>query len=148
MAVLSPVPTIYRHLTTVVTGRATGSAVRGIGNSYLMTSSGRSSLPCCWQPLPGGAQWSCKRILVHCNNLALVDVWQSGTIKHTALMHLVRSLFFMAATHNYTVLLKHIPGVDNSIADSLSRSQLHRFRLLAPGADAHATTTPVVRTYH
>ena len=95
-----------------------------------------------------GAQWSRKRILIHCDNHAVVDVWRSGTTKHKALMRLIRSLFFTAAKHNFTVLLKHIPGVDNSIADSLSCSQLHRFRLLAPGADTHATPTPAVGIFH
>ena len=95
-----------------------------------------------------GAQWSRKRILIHCDNHAVVDVWRSGTTKHKALMRLIRSLFFTAAKHNFTVLLKHIPGVDNSIADSLSRSQLHRFHLLAPGADTHATPTPAVGIFH
>ena len=69
-----------------------------------------------------GVQWSRKRILIHCDNHAVVDIWRFGTSKHRALMHLVQSLFFTAAKHNYTELLKHIPGVDNSIADSLPLS--------------------------
>ena len=93
-----------------------------------------------------GPQWSCRRLLVHCDNHAVVDIWQAGTTKHPALMHLVRTLFLTAATNNFTVLLQHIPGVSNSIADALSRSQFSRFHQLAPEADENPTPTPVIRT--
>ena len=93
-----------------------------------------------------GSQWGRKRLLVHCDNHAVVDIWHRGTSKQAALMHLVRALFFTAATYNFTLLLQHIQGVDNSIADALSRSQFHRFRGLAPQADAEPTPTPAVAT--
>ena len=54
-------------------------------------------------------------------------------------MHLVRSICFSAATNNYTVLVTHIVGTNNSIADSLSRLQITRFRRLAPTADLEPT---------
>ena len=91
-----------------------------------------------------GPHWTSKRLLVHCDNRAVVDIWRVGTSKQPSLMTLVRALFFIAARANFTVLLQHIPGVDNGIADALSRSQLHRFRLLAPGADELPTPTPAV----
>ena len=50
-------------------------------------------------------------------------------------MHLVCSIFLSAATNHYTVLVTHIVGTNNSIADSLSRLQTSRFRRLAPTAD-------------
>ena len=88
-----------------------------------------------------GEQWARKRLLVHCDNQAVVHIWQAGTSKNSDLMALVRTLFLKAATHNFTILLQHIQGVDNGIADSLSRSQFHRFRRLAPDADADPTPT-------
>ena len=57
-------------------------------------------------------------------------------------MHLVRSIFFSGATHHFTVLVAHIAGTDNSIADSLSRLQITRFRQLAPAADSDPTPVP------
>jgi predicted alpha/beta hydrolase len=57
-------------------------------------------------------------------------------------MKLVRSLFFIAAKRNFHVLIRHIPGSDNSIADSLSRMQMERFRELAPLAAPTATPIP------
>ena len=92
-----------------------------------------------------GARWSQKRLLVHCDNHAVVQIWRSGTSAHKLLMQLVRTLFFTAATHNFTVMLQHIAGTNNGIADSLSRSQFRRFRCLAPHADEEATPIPAVQ---
>ena len=79
-----------------------------------------------------GARWARKRLFIHCDNQAVVHVWPAGTTKHRSLMSLVRALFYVAASHNFTVLLQHISGVDNGTADALSRLQFHRFRSLAP----------------
>lgn len=92
-----------------------------------------------------GSQWQRKRLLVHCDNHAVVHIWRTGTSKQQSLMRLVRTLFFTAATHNFTLILQHIQGIDNGIADALSRSQLHRFRCLAPMADQDPVPIPVVR---
>ena len=92
-----------------------------------------------------GTQWSKKRLLVHCNNQAVVDVWHSGTSRDAALMCLVRTLFFTAATHDFTLVLQHIEGVNNGIADAISPAQFHRFRRLAPEADNEPTPTPAMR---
>ena len=57
-------------------------------------------------------------------------------------MHLVHSIFFNAATNHFTVLVTHIVGTSNAIADSLSRLQMSRFHLLAPAADLEPTPVP------
>ena len=49
-------------------------------------------------------------------------------------MALVRLLYFCAARYDINVVITHIRGTDNCIADSLSRFQPHRFQVLAPGA--------------
>ena len=54
-------------------------------------------------------------------------------------MHLVRPIFFSTATNHDTVLITHIVGTNNSIADSLSRLQISWFCHLAPTADLHPT---------
>ena len=92
-----------------------------------------------------GAQWTHKRLLVHCDNHAVVDIWRAGTSRSPALMKLVRSLFFTAAQDNFTLILQHIQGVNNAIADALSRSQMHRFRELAPQADRLPTPIPAIQ---
>ena len=94
------------------------------------------------------SHWRRKRLLVHCDNQAVVDICRTGTSKNTELMRLIRTLFFTAARHNFTLLINHIPGVDNSVADALSRLQFHRFHQLAPEADPEPTPTPVIVISH
>ena len=89
-----------------------------------------------------GPYWQRKRILFHCDNLAVVQVWQAKKPKDKSLASLCRKLFFLAAQNNYTVTLKHTPGSSNELADALSRQQVSRFRALAPEADAEASTIP------
>ena len=89
-----------------------------------------------------GHKWLGKKPLFHCNNQAVVDIWASGTSQDPLIMHLVRSIFFSAATNHYTVLVTHIVGTNNSIADSLSHLQISRFRRLAPTADFIPTPVP------
>ena len=95
-----------------------------------------------------GNSWARRRILFHCDNAAVVAIWQKGSCKCPHLMSLVRNLFFMAATGNYHVGIAHIPGVDNCIADHLSRFSIQEFRQAAPDAAPEATPifTPVQQT--
>ena len=72
----------------------------------------------------------------------VVDIWESGTSKSPEIMALVRMLFFCAAHNNFNVCVQHIPGVNNVIADALSRFQQDRFRKLAPKANLHPDNIP------
>ena len=86
-----------------------------------------------WGPL-----WQRQKILFHCDNKAVVDIWDKGSTRAVRLMALVRLLYFYAAHHNINVCIVHVPGVCNNIADSLSRFQMDRFRKLAPHANPTA----------
>ena len=57
-------------------------------------------------------------------------------------MHLIRSLVAVCLEYNILFKAVHIPGLDNSLADAISRFQLNRFRELAPWADANPTVIP------
>jgi hypothetical protein len=83
-----------------------------------------------------------KRLVMHCDNLGAVQAWAALGSTSRSVLDLMRRISSLAAEHNFTVVLKHIHGVDNSVADSLSRFQVHRFRQLAPGADDHPTEVP------
>ena len=87
-------------------------------------------------------EFSQKRLLFHCDNLAVTDIWHSGTSNCPKIMTLIRKLFFITAKHNFTVNVKHIPGTNNSIADALSRLQMVKFRQLAPKAHPIETKIP------
>ena len=86
--------------------------------------------------------FSGKRMLFHCDNLAVVNIWSSRSSKCPKVMSLLRKLFFISAKFEFTVFVDHIPGTDNSIADSLSRQQVARFRELAPQAEPEPTNIP------
>ena len=53
-------------------------------------------------------------------------------------MSLLRFTLKVAARNNFILPIRHIAGVENDIADALSRGELERFRRLAP----HAATAP------
>ena len=86
-----------------------------------------------------GPSWSQKKLLVHCDNAAVVDIMASGTCRDRHVMALVRDIFFSAAKGDFVIFVQHISGVDNSIADSLSRLKVQRFRQLVPEADPYPT---------
>ncbi|KAL5515958.1 hypothetical protein EMCRGX_G001212 [Ephydatia muelleri] len=69
------------------------------------------------------------RIRFHCDNLAVVHTWNGQSTRDTAIMVLLRELFYVAARSNFTVQLVHVPGKHNSLADALSRDMLSRFFL-------------------
>jgi len=74
-----------------------------------------------------GCLWSRQKVLFHCDNLAVVDIWKKGSTSATGIMALIRLLYFCAARDNMHVIVTHIAGVNNSIADALSRFQVSRF---------------------
>ena len=90
-----------------------------------------------------GTAWAGKRIVFHTDNEPITCIWQSGTTPSKDIMILVRKLYLLAAMFEFSVSFKHIKGVNNPIADSLSRFQEERFRSLVPEADELPTTMPV-----
>ena len=89
-----------------------------------------------------GAQWRARRIRGHCDNQAVTDMFRSRTSKEPHIMHLLRCLFFIEAKHQFTMSIVHIAGVDNDLADDLSRNQLPSFLQKAPQAQPLPTPIP------
>ena len=89
-----------------------------------------------------GHQWQGKRIVFITDNLPITQIWAKGSTPSKLLMPLIRKLFIFAASNQFSVAFKHIPGQYNSIADALSRFQVLRFRHLMPDADHHPTAIP------
>ena len=77
-----------------------------------------------------------KRIILNCDNESVVNVINSKRSRVSRVMDLLRHLTLLTLKHNIYIRAKHIPSKYNEIADSLSRFQSQRFRLLAPQADA------------
>ncbi|KAM4809779.1 LOW QUALITY PROTEIN: uncharacterized protein WCC33_017801 [Rhinophrynus dorsalis] len=80
-----------------------------------------------WQKLRNRAVrlWSDNMSVVHAvNNLS------SGSLP---VIRLLRRLVLICMRHNIQFRALHVPGVDNGNADALSRGQMGRFFMLAPG---------------
>ena len=67
------------------------------------------------------SHWADKKIQIFCDNMAVVDVLNTGKARDTTLATCARNLWLIAAMFNIDFIFSHIPGVQNSIADLLSR---------------------------
>ena len=81
-----------------------------------------------------GHQWCKRHVLFHSDNDAVLHILNTWTSKVPCLMRLLRHMLMSAALHNYSFLAQHVPGVDNQLADALSRFRWQEFRRLAPDA--------------
>ena len=68
--------------------------------------------------------------MLFCDNMSVCQIINSGVSKNVDLMKLVRSLFFVCASFRIECRAVHISSFDNAIADSLSRLDFIRFKLL------------------
>ena len=74
-----------------------------------------------------GEAWVDKTVLFRCDNQAVVHIINSRTSKDHNVMGLMRCLHFIAAQFNLLITAKHVPGIDNDLADALSRDNLPFF---------------------
>ncbi len=82
-----------------------------------------------------GSRWCDKQIVLFSDNQDTVDIWYKGSTTEKQMMKILRKLFFFTAKHNINLILKHIPGKDNVLADLLSRFQVDKFLDTLPTAD-------------
>ena len=89
--------------------------------------------------------WGCfanQSITIHTDNKALVSTLNSKTSKDIKIMVLVRTLVVKSMIGNFQIKAAHIPGVENVLADKLSRLQVESFKKLAPWAEKQPITLP------
>ena len=89
-----------------------------------------------------GAGWRGQRIQFNCDNMAVVSVLSSGYCKERFMSHMLRCLFFLEARHDFSIVAKHVPGINNRPADALSRNELPVFLQLIPSALPAPTPLP------
>ncbi len=75
-----------------------------------------------------GRYWKDRTVKARCDNMAVVATIRSGSCKEKRAMHLMRCLAFVEATVPVNVVAEHIRGVDNVVADALSRDNLQLAR--------------------
>ena len=69
--------------------------------------------------------WHEKRIVIYCDNQAVVAVINSGKTRDPVLAAITRNIAMLTATHDINLRLVHISGKHNIIADALSRIGIH-----------------------
>ena len=89
-----------------------------------------------------GDKWSRKRIVVFCDNEATVHIINKGRSSVPIINRFVRRLTWTSVLSNFTIRACHIPGLDNKIADALSRFKFQEFRNLCPNAAPSSLRCP------
>ena len=64
--------------------------------------------------------WRNKKIQIHSDNMAVVQVLNTGRTRDPILATCARNVWLIAATYNIDFIFTHIAGQINSIADLLS----------------------------
>ena len=85
-----------------------------------------------------------KQIIINTDNMACYLVWRSGVAQDPNMMRFMRPLFSICALHNINLLLNHVPGHTNILADLLSRSSIQQFLEAHPSADPLPTPVPQI----
>ena len=67
--------------------------------------------------------WAEKKIQINCDNEAVVTVLTTGKTRDAFLAACARNIWFVTAIHDMEVQYKHVSGVNNQVADILSRWQ-------------------------
>ena len=76
-----------------------------------------------------GSLWARKHVLFRSDNEAVVTILMTRTLKVPALMHLLRDLLLSAARWGFTFTAAHVLGVENTIADAISRFRCQRLHI-------------------
>lgn len=87
--------------------------------------------------------FSSKKIQFYTDNIALVSIINTQSSRSKRIMSLLRELVLMLMQFNITFKAKHIPGIDNSVSDAISRKQWERFHRLAPLAKKDPEKIPL-----
>ena len=97
-----------------------------------------------------GSRLQNKRLVCHTDNMAVMAALNASTCKCIHTMKAIRSIVSLCMSHNILLSSMHIPGVDNDLADALSRFQEERFWGLVEQKslrmDAHPTPMPELST--
>ena len=81
-----------------------------------------------------GRLWKDSAVVVHCDNMGVVAIVNSGYSRVAPIMHLLRCLFFIRAHFRLNLWAVHVPGTENGLADAISRNHLPLFFSQVPGA--------------
>ena len=89
-----------------------------------------------------GPEWRGKTILALCDNSAVVAIVNKGSSTNREAMQLMRCLAFLVAKFDLFLFASHLRGVENSLADALSRNNCQKFFASFPQADPVPSPIP------
>ena len=89
-----------------------------------------------------GTHWAGQQIILYTDNQSLTYIWSTGSCKNKDIMRLIRAIFLFTAKHNTNLLLHHIQGHKNCLADALSRLQVKKFFKAHPTCAKLQSTLP------
>ena len=94
-----------------------------------------------------GPFWCNRHVRFSCDNQAVVSIINTKSSKIPRIMDLLRPITLFTLQHNFTLTAVHLAGLQNGVADSLSRFQMERFRELAPEASPIGYPIPEYLTH-
>jgi hypothetical protein len=74
-----------------------------------------------------GRLWRGRRVIVQTDNIATMYAINKGTTKIRDAMTWLRELFALSVEFDFHITAQHIPGINNTLADLLSRFKLTQF---------------------
>lgn len=86
--------------------------------------------------------WANTTVLIRSDNQGAVEAMTRGHSSSGTTAKLIRFITRLAMDHSIEVRVQYIPGVDNVIADAISRAKWTQFRQLLPTARADPTPIP------
>jgi len=81
----------------------------------------KETLAICLAATRWGHQWQNKRVIIHSDNQAAVQIINKGTTANDLIMYELRKLFWLSAHFNFHISAVYVPGEQNTLADSISR---------------------------
>lgn len=67
------------------------------------------------------SEWANQHVVCFCDNNQVVFMINKGTSSNAVAMNFIRSIFWHSAVNNFHLTARHIRGIDNGVADVLSR---------------------------
>ncbi len=89
-----------------------------------------------------GHHWGGSVVMCHCDNEGVVATIKGGYCRDPTLAHMLRCLFYLEAKFDLWLTARHVPGVENGVADSISRNNLHLLFRLLPQARREPDLVP------
>ena len=81
-----------------------------------------------------GRAWYKALVEFHSDNMAVVEIIRKRSARDPRTHHLLRCFYFYAAFYQFDYCIVHVPGINNTLADAISRDNLSLFHSFLPQA--------------